>query len=159
MHNGFYNELEELLKEDDDATFDFMDSEELGVDELRGSYKFTANYFLHGFCNVFAQVLNEIYGYPIECIYNEEGRLVHCFCVDETDDGPIFIDARGKTTDYYELICEFEDEIDYYGYYPVENTQRYFELPHDLYTNGDCYIEFAKKLIANHSSYYRRESI
>lgn len=151
MHNGFYEELDELLK-DGDADFGFMENEFLGVDEE--GRPFEAYCFVHGFCNVFAQILNKIYGYPIECIYNEEGRLIHCFCVDESDETPVFIDARGKTTDYYELVSEFEDELDYYGYYPVENSQRYFELPADLFTDGECYKEFARKLIDDYPEYY-----
>lgn len=155
MHNGFYSELDELLNEGEDADFGFMENEVLGKDIKYDGRTFSAFNFLHGFCNVFAQILNEKYGYSVECIYNEAGRLVHCFCIDDSNGKLVFIDVRGKTDDYFEFVSEFEDEVTCYGY-PVENTKRFDKVPDDLLTDGEHYKEFANNLIDDYSWYYQK---
>lgn len=104
IYNGFWSELKALQNDSPDEnveTFDFMEN------EPKYDYKEHVNYlspfdFLHGFCNVFAQYLNEKYGYEIEYV-KECGGLVHAYCVYKD----CYIDIRGIHNDYDEFMNEF----------------------------------------------------
>lgn len=121
MHYGFYEELDSLLEEDNDADWGFLENigheydlyeESLGFDGIKREYIINAYNFLHGYCNEFAYMLNEKYGYPVFEIKDEKGKLVHSFTRLVKDNVYYFIDIRGITTDYHEFISEFEDWID-----------------------------------------------
>lgn len=155
MHNGFYEELDSLLEDVDSYTdFGFMENEFLGREP--SGLPFSAYDFLHGFCNVFAEVLSEEFGYKVECLYNEDGSLIHAYCINESPlNGIVFIDVRGTTSSYEELIEEFEDECTFEGIYPIENTERYESAPEKICAKDKIYKNFAKKLIDNYREYYK----
>lgn len=63
--------------------------------------------FLHGCCDLFAKRLNQVYGYQIYSIYNNEDELIHAFCICEVNDIVFYIDIRGFTNNFTEFINEF----------------------------------------------------
>ena len=79
------------------------------MDEYRGRLGVTAYDLLHGYCNIFAKAVNREFGYRMFRITDEFGTLVHCYARAEEAGQPVYIDARGKTSDYGEFISEFED--------------------------------------------------
>lgn len=68
MEKGFYT----WEKEEDDFSF---------LEELEVAPKIDLYDFLHGFCCSFVKALNDVYGYPVHVLYNEEGEIVHAYCV------------------------------------------------------------------------------
>ncbi len=111
MKQGFYDELDELRKEDSDACFRFLENIVVSADQNAFDY-------LHGLCPDFAAMLSDIYGYAIETVrhWEEEGcygRLVHAYCVTEIQGETAYVDVRGITTDPVLFFEEFENEITY----------------------------------------------
>lgn len=107
MNYGFYTDLEELREEYEDADWGFLENE-ISYKEL------TPHDFLHGYCFEFARHLHELYGYQVECIYGEDGSLIHAYCVIEKDSKPLFIDIRGCTDDWEDFTEEFADWMSFY---------------------------------------------
>lgn len=148
-HIGFYEELD-ILREDVDEESDFGFLENEFIEDHFNAYD-----FLHGFCDVFAITLSNIFSYDMECIMNENG-LVHAYCKKEIDGRTFFIDVRGITDDYKEFIEEFGDFLDYFDIpnYPVEGTTT---MDKHISKNENFlkYEAFAKKLISNYKGYYK----
>lgn len=105
---GFYEELVELQKDDEESSFGFLSNIDI-TDEN------TARNYLHGCCDEFAAMLSHVYGYPIEAVRNAEGRLIHAYCVTEIGGEKAYIDVRGITTDVVLFFEEFENEVTYYA--------------------------------------------
>lgn len=149
MHNGFYEELDVLKKDiGDECDFGFLENEEI-------KNHFNAYDFLHGFCDVFAIVLNNLFSYDMECIMNEDG-LVHAYCKKEINGRTFFIDVRGVTDNYGEFIEEFGDFLDYIDIpsYPICGTK----IMDKLISKNENFLKyenFAKELISNYKSYYK----
>lgn len=153
MKYGYYNELDLLQKEYPDATFGFL--------EIEGKVgKCNAHDFLHGYCLSFAVCLSNRFGYPIETVRNEEGDLIHAYCVDPKNG--LYIDVRGITNDPDLFFDEFADEVDYAG---GEFWCLHDQAAVDLYRNTRAFMadhpdhDFhhlleASKLILLHSNYY-----
>ena len=103
FHTGFYNEfiwnmrkkIEEI--ENPDYTTELND--------LECPYE-DAYIFLHGICNIFALCFHDKYGYEI-CELNNGKGTCHYFCIDYYKGVKRYIDVRGITTSYEELINEF----------------------------------------------------
>lgn len=74
-----------------------------------GRMDITAYDLLHGYCNVFAKAVNEVFGYRIFSIIDEYGTLIHCYARTEENGKAVYVDVRGKTESYRDLISEFED--------------------------------------------------
>lgn len=109
---GFYEELDELRKDYGEADFGFLENEKVTKED----YAFD---FLHGSCDEFAAMLNEMYGYPIECVRYPgdetlEGKLIHAYCVTDLHGEKAYIDIRGITTDPVLFYEEFENELTYF---------------------------------------------
>lgn len=109
---GFYEELDELRKDYGEADFGFLENEKVTKED----YAFD---FLHGSCDEFAAMLNEMYGYPIECVRypgdeTVEGKLIHAYCVTDLHGEKAYIDIRGITTDPVLFYEEFENELTYF---------------------------------------------
>lgn len=79
------------------------------MDEYRGRLGVTAYDLLHGYCNVFAKALNMEFGYRTFRIVDEYGTLIHCYARTEEAGKTVYVDVRGKTSDYSAFISEFED--------------------------------------------------
>ncbi len=106
MKNGFYNELEELRQEGQNANFGFLKN--IDVTDESSAYA-----FLHGVCDEFAVMLSDIYGYEIETVRNGVGRLIHAYCISQIGDEKAYIDVRGITTDAELFFNEFKNELYY----------------------------------------------
>ncbi len=97
MKTGFW-----LLKEDKkEKNFDFLKENEIKDKlELMG----TPYQFLDGLCHSFAIGLKYLFGYDIEVIMGENGRIIHAYAV---KDGH-YIDVRGITDNWDEFLDEFD---------------------------------------------------
>ena len=95
-------------------------NEELNAIVLKGdANEFTAQYFLHGVCGIFALALHDRYGYDLwrldgiddDVDEDEEPYefLIHIYCV--APNGQL-VDVRGATSDSDKLIDEFLDLCD-----------------------------------------------
>lgn len=170
MKNGFYNELDELNNEDNNANFGFL--ENIIVSEEDNAFN-----FLHGDCGLFAAMLSDIYGYEIECIRetDDDGfpcKLIHAYCVANINNEKAYIDVRGITTDSVLFYEEFENQITYFKetnsflFVDYEGYEKYAIVEHfkckdemfdgDLegWTDGDI-----KKFIYNYRDYYDVEKV
>lgn len=84
---------------------------------------YSAYDYLHGFCDIFAICLNDLFGYKIEwviedsiqeCEYENPNPcdfLAHAYCVHSK----YYLDVRGANTNGQEFFEEFEDFFDYPG--------------------------------------------
>ena len=145
-YNGFWTELKELREEYPDSEWGFLEN------EIQCDGGLTPYDFLHGYCNVFAQMLNEKYGYRIEAAYEEPSQLVHCWCVSEAPDGrKAYIDVRGVTTSFDDLMKDFEDfwTDDEYHY-----ILRYDRMPDSLSKDGQSNALSAARQIEHEYKYY-----
>lgn len=122
MTTGFWKTYEKIRKKAKNAkaeklSFSFMKSFGFPVTMYAPDYKkakeFTAHDFIQGDCSVFAQFLNEKYGYDIVAEYErgeetDEPWLIHMYCIYDGKDGEtVYVDARGKCTDYSMFMEEF----------------------------------------------------
>lgn len=79
-----------------------------------------ASMFLYGMCSAFALALNELYGYPIEIIPDEDMEdplmdLCHVCCIVPTPDGKrTYADVRGMTDYWHDLTVPFEGVMEYH---------------------------------------------
>ena len=162
---GFYEELDELRKEYEEADFGFLENEVV-------NHKNHAFHFLHGNCADFAAMLSEVYGYPIECIRypgadTTEGKLIHAYCVTNFHGKKAYIDVRGITTDPMLFFKEFEDEVTYFpedgSMYCTNNDGYNVEVKLERWLNknvfaegdyGDWTDEEIKEFIERYRDYY-----
>lgn len=165
MKNGFYLEMDQIAKDLEDEleeyispTFEFMESICYeNKDEKATINEINAYDFLHGFCYEFALVLNQLYGYEIECILDENNELVHAYCIIKNDNNNVYIDIRGITTDYHLFIKEFDDWIEYFNIptYPLPKTMpiKKWEQKEKDCTPYPYALEIAKKIIEDFRYY------
>lgn len=108
---GFYQELRDFNKDDEEITsFEFLENED--TDDALNNYNLSAYDYLHGLCATFAACLNIQYHYPMKAIYDENGELVHVWCETTSKKGNnVFVDVRGYTEDFKEMMQEFKDFI------------------------------------------------
>lgn len=123
-HNGFYLIHDRLQAESpsEQIDFDFLEKISIGKDNHQNLYD-----FLHGYCDIFAICLHQRYNYPIEAVFTDDGKLVHCYCLKSTTnvDGTKqrnFLDIRGKTSSHEEFLSEFEDWVDIDSF-PFQNSK------------------------------------
>lgn len=112
-HNGFYTVLDNLRNMDREAEMnDFL----FGIHSYESVSKredgYDAQTYLHGLCDVFAQELRNRFGYRAMEIDDEDGYLIHAFCVVKRQKTNYYIDLRGITADSEEFFREFDDFID-----------------------------------------------
>ena len=164
MLNGFYKELDELKEKEKCAGFGFLKNLDIG-DE-------TAYRYLHGDCADFAAMLNEVYGYPIECVRhpdddNVRGKLIHAYCVADFNGEKAYIDVRGITTDPKRFWEEFENELTYFpkdgSIYTVDDEGYEVSAELEIWENKDVLFdgdyegwtdEEIKKFIFDYGDYY-----
>lgn len=71
-------------------------------------YKMSLNDFIHGECDVFAEIFAEQNpDFSTKMITNEDGRMIHAFCTAEVDGKELYADARGITDNWDEFIREY----------------------------------------------------
>ena len=104
MRYGFWTDHDELLEEYPNCGWEFLQNE-----FCHGGI--TPYDFLHGHCNLFAEYLHDVYGYDIEAVFEDPDTLIHMYCTTCSVDGrKLYIDVRGITSDFRELMQEYEDE-------------------------------------------------
>lgn len=165
MKKGFYEELDEIREEDEEACFAFLENEQV-------SEEVYAYQYLHGDCPDFAAMLNEVYGYSIECVRypdedNVSGKLIHAYCVANFNGEKAYVDVRGMTTDPVLFFEEFENELTYFpkdGMMYCTNDKGY-EVPVklEIWENKDMLFdgdyegwtdEKIKRFILDYADYY-----
>ena len=139
FHKGFYENTNE------DICFLLFEIKESNSEEEIEDY--TAEVFLHGLCHIFAYALHQKFGYNVIEIKNES--MCHWFCISKHNGKEVYIDVRGMTTDYEELLQEFQPEI---GSNP---SRRIIE---DLSEYNDEWeekaLKFAYEIISKYYNYY-----
>lgn len=112
MKTGYYKNNPNL--DFDSLANDFIRE----FDELKGdqfNFTFSANDMLHGFCDIFAEILAKEFN-PDYKVYSllssSDGYLVHCYCMFFDNDKKYYVDIRGITDDFEEFISEFSDFIE-----------------------------------------------
>lgn len=107
--------------------------------------------FLHGFCNIFALCLHNIYHYEIMNVYNYDKSLIHSFCIYHKNNKRYFIDIRGITTDLNEFLIDFENwiDIDDFFEHPSDNTYYILKTDEDKRIYSAC-----EKIIKKYNIYF-----
>lgn len=158
--NGYYEELRILREEDmqEDATFGFMENEI--YDTPNSAYD-----YLHGMCHDFAVALADEFGYKIETIHDDDGRLIHAYCISEYAGKKAYVDIRGITTNPKLFFEEFEDWLDYAdGQFITLGGQakvEVFDTPEDYKEKYDELSEFyweANFFVSLQPYYYKIEN-
>lgn len=150
MSEGFYKELEELQREDPEATMPDL------LKMVDCTYKgYDAATFL-AYSITFALALHNRFGYQMRAVFagNEKDELIHCFCMHKImrPDGkskPHYLDVRGDTTSHKDLLEFCADEIA--GRATSERNVSEEEAI-KMY-NFEAY-EAAKALISEYEEYY-----
>lgn len=157
MKNGFYLELDELKKYDNEVNFDFLENIMVINTPEEASNAFN---FLHGCCDEFAVHLSNVYGYQIESVRDEDEKLVHSYCIDMIGDKKVYIDIRGITTDAELFFDEFSDWITYYDgmlYHTYDLATIEVAKNKEELFDGDYNMEDSKNIeqfIIENDSYY-----
>lgn len=137
MKNGYYLELDELLEDDNNANFGFLEN-------ISHSSKMNAYNYLHGYCDDFAMALSEAFGYEIETVHNGDGKLIHAYCVDNTCGKTVYIDIRGITSDLKLFYEEFENELTYYSGGIIVYDEEGYEVDAKIYRYSSA-IEYLEE--------------
>ncbi len=142
MQTGFWKELFALQDDDPEAGWGFLENE-------FGLFGLSPYDFLHGSCDIFAEMLHEKYGYDIE--YAECLGLVHAYCVCEYNNQTYYIDVRGICTETFGFMEEFKEFI-FPGKFSV---QRLSSIPDRYIHNEDMARErsVAKAIIERYGYY------
>lgn len=139
---GFYQELQALQEDYEDADFGFLENEMAGA-------KLNAYDFLHGLCHIFATCLQYIFRYDIQAVYDEHGNLIHAYCTKEHPIyGTVFIDVRGCTNDSRTFLSEFEDFVTISEDEPIMISGLKPDVPESEYRTA------AQRLIERYREYY-----
>ena len=109
--------------------------------------------FLHGICDVFATALHNMFGYEIREIRSEDDTIIHAFCTYAKDNRILYIDARGITSSYEDLISPFyryvTDKSLLYKMLSFNNKKFYTKEEYD------CFYKNAVQFISEHKEYYQ----
>lgn len=149
-NKGFYEELNKLRKDDPKANFDFLKN-------INTKIYIRAIDFLHGFCTVFAYVLHKEFGYKIYSIYDEDGTIVHAYCVVPNGEETVYVDVRGCTTDFVLFMDEFNESNDY----KTLKIRNYTLVAKKAIKDTDIkgkdipILSAAKEIIQNYKNYYQ----
>lgn len=146
FHKGFY------LYGNENITYKLLGIKSSFPAEIR-SYNdkiyYQADVFLHGICHVFAYTLHQRFGYDILEIENESGTTTHWCCLSKYRGKDLYIDVRGMTTDFNEVLWDFRPNIDNH---PVKRIIEDLSPYEDEWE--DDTIKFANELIDKYFDYY-----
>lgn len=150
IHRGFFSQGDETFLSPDCLT-DIM--EKAFSYKCRDGFVLKGHMMLHGICDIFCDALHERFGYPQRQISDEYGNLVHSFCVKRKGGRTFYIDARGITTEYSDIVDAFDDWVgDKEKYavhkYDVKNREYY---PNDYYEDA---LKGCREMVGKYSSYY-----
>lgn len=153
MVNGYYEERASIIEqENEDISFDFMANDDIGG--ALDNSKYNLHDCLHGYCDIFAAVLHEIFGYKIEYLYGPDGGLVHSYAIatDKDKQTTYYIDVRGICDDWDTFIEEFDDWIESHDRSELD-IRLYNIVEHG--NEQKSIAEFCKKAIMLQKSYYK----
>ncbi len=169
----------EPIKYEDIRTGLMIGGEETDFCDLLAEYPFfddqrvDYSVFLHGECAVFALVLHDVYGYPVDWVVDDNydgtdspwNHLVHVYCYvgengtkpDTSEDAVLWMDIRGMTGDPEEFFTEFQDFFDYPGVWvnPPDLEQMRKQLINDM--GEETFIQHcaaAQDFIDEHSDWF-----
>lgn len=119
------------------------------TDEICCHYK-DAYVFLHGSCQLFALALHENFGYEVYEIRNNQGVMVHTFCLADYKGQVVYVDIRGVTTNIVECMSEFPA---LYSGYSIDKHN--IEEDRRLEIEGEeIGYQFAQSIIQQYPKYY-----
>ncbi len=104
---------------------------------------YSAYNFLHGDCNIFAQHLNEKYGYQVGALFEcnqmreDDLNLIHMFCIQQQDGQTVYIDVRGKCDDFLTFMKEFYDSGHWSGDNETSMYVTYDMVPEKYQTSSE----------------------
>lgn len=145
FHKGFYENTQEDIK-----TQLFKIKDENPKEEFRKKdCCYNAEIFLHGICHVFAYALHQQFGYDILELRSKSNLMVHWCCISNFDGKEIYIDVRGATTDYEELLMEFQPSM---GKTPLKKKIKDLTNYSDEWEEDQ--VKFANEIISKYYNYY-----
>ncbi|MBP3556065.1 MAG: hypothetical protein IJY37_02110 [Clostridia bacterium] len=117
---------------------------------------FDAQIFLFGSCDLFALALNREYGFKAYAFVSKnQTTIIHCFCVSTYLGMPAYVDVRGVTTDFEELISPFSELRGFeFQLVPFDLTETE-KLEEE---NAEIGFEFAQNIIKKYHSYYEQSN-
>lgn len=138
MKTGYWLEFDGQKDESIDELF--QDN-----DELLFIYE-----FLFEYCEAFAASLNQHFGYKVEYLYDNNGNLIHTYCVLNIGGKIHYIDIRGITDDWSEFIDKFKECL------PDINRQNLNikMYGHIDFTQNEKIINEANNIAAMYRHYY-----
>ena len=111
----------------------------------------TAEIFLHGSCHIFAEQLRKICSnYDIYKIEDKNGNAVHWYAQALYKGTTLYIDVRGATNSFEELVSEFHSQI-VGGYKIQKQTEEVISADEHWVETG---ILFATAIINDNLDYY-----
>lgn len=145
FHKGFYESCKEnYMKQLLNIRSNNQDM------ELKTYY--SAEFFLHGICHIFAYDLHRKFGYDILELKNKSGGMTHWCCVSDYKGKKLYIDDRGATTDYNEFLAEFQPNM---GNHPLEkiiDEKDLIDINDDF--EDEEQLKFADDIIERYYNYY-----
>lgn len=135
--NGYWNVPYDYVDEYGEIDWSFLENETGGLDISMPLYV-----FLHGYCDTFAFALHEQYGYEIEYARDEDNHLIHAYCVDYSGSTPLYIDIRGITDNFEELMEDFRDDFSH-----VDEVITLHGDPDEIFENISGNLQFEEVLL------------
>ena len=156
LHNGFYYESVKTGQSIEDclAKIPFNDCYMLPCDEEPEDCPYVyqnASIFLKGSCNLFAKALHEIYKYDIYEIVGKNNKDNHWYTTSDINGRTLYIDVRGATTSFEELLSAFNGNIEYYCI-PTKKEIEQLDFPDEVWI--DTGLMFAFSVINENPDYY-----
>lgn len=145
FHKGFYENMEENIVTQLLKIKDSNPKEEF----IRKGCCYNAEMFLHGICHIFAYALHQKFGYEILELRSKSGTTVHWCCITNYNGREMYIDVRGITTDYDELLMEFQPNI---GKNPSKT--KIIDLTNYNDEWEEEKVKFANEIITKYYNYY-----
>ena len=108
---------------------------------------------LHGSCNLFATVLNQLYDYDVFEIIDVDGKTVHWYASKHYKGVNIYIDVRGATSDFDKFISPFIHTIKM-SYTEIQRQNEELVFSEDWSDTG---VLFAHWLIDKNQEFYKVE--
>lgn len=102
MRTGFWN----VVDEKHDNEFNFLKEGIMVWKRTISPYK-----FLEGMCHSFAAALKYEYGYAVECIVDDDGKLIHSYAVTEINGKVCYVDVRGINSDWNDFISYYSNVL------------------------------------------------
>ena len=158
MQTGFWDDFEQLKIDSDFVDWEYLRGQK---DNVVGQWRFSPYDYLNGFCDAFAQALNERFGYDLEYIIerqylaqNAPTRLIHAYCIKDVGDQVVYVDVRGQQTDFDQFLVPFgleEKDFDGKYYFTVSSVE---PLDRYRFAKRSKYLIGARQLIKENQEFY-----